>query len=242
MLLKENSMSHFGIVTHPLPATDPYGVFGMWFFQWKCYRAFHSLCMLFNFPFLWACLFQKWVRSERFFGFLRGSLCTCQTLKHTGVTYSLCDEKNSQLISKHSRTWTEKRWQSSSIHNVSTSDTFTCSFERRTQIFLKHLVTQVVNLTELVYTVLQFLIYVLLRSTFMFEGQLCLFSILMMFHVFPSVIQVAALIQYVIENTPAIFGDDLESLFTRQMNTEQERCDYTGNCKVMPFGPHITVI
>ncbi|XP_016415862.1 uncharacterized protein LOC107746244 [Sinocyclocheilus rhinocerous] len=42
-----------------------------------------------------------------------------------------------------------------------------------------------------------------------------------------SVLQVAALIQYLIENTPAIFGDDLESLFTRQMNTEQETCDYT---------------
>ncbi|XP_016143724.1 uncharacterized protein arhgap20b [Sinocyclocheilus grahami] len=42
-----------------------------------------------------------------------------------------------------------------------------------------------------------------------------------------SVLQVAALIQYLIENTPAIFGDDLESLFPRQMNTEQETCDYT---------------
>ncbi|XP_043096125.1 uncharacterized protein arhgap20b isoform X2 [Puntigrus tetrazona] len=42
-----------------------------------------------------------------------------------------------------------------------------------------------------------------------------------------SVLQVAALIQYLIENTPAIFGDDLESLFTRQMNSGQEACDYT---------------
>ncbi|KAK2911137.1 hypothetical protein Q8A67_003270 [Cirrhinus molitorella] len=40
-----------------------------------------------------------------------------------------------------------------------------------------------------------------------------------------SVLQVAALIQYLIENTPAIFGDDLESLFTRQMNSVQETCD-----------------
>lgn len=148
---------------------------------------------------------------------------------HTLASHTIC-VINSKLMSKHSRTWTETRWQSSSIHNVSTSDTLTCSVERRTQIFLKHLVTQVVNLTEPVCTVLQSLIYVLLRSTFTFEGQLCLFSILMMFRVFPSVVQVAALIQYLIENTPAIFGDDLESLFTRQMNTEQETCDYTGNC------------
>ncbi|XP_016409453.1 uncharacterized protein LOC107741269 [Sinocyclocheilus rhinocerous] len=41
-----------------------------------------------------------------------------------------------------------------------------------------------------------------------------------------SVLQVAALIQYLIENTPAIFGDDLESLFTRQMNSGQETSDY----------------
>lgn len=46
------------------------------------------------------------------------------------------------------------------------------------------------------------------------------------------------LIQYLIENTPAIFGDDLDNLFTRQMNSEQETHDYTGNCVVMPFGPH----
>ncbi|KAI2664835.1 hypothetical protein H4Q32_003144 [Labeo rohita] len=49
----------------------------------------------------------------------------------------------------------------------------------------------------------------------------------MMFRVFPSVVQVAALIQYLIENTPAIFGDDLESLFARQMNSAQETCDCT---------------
>ncbi|XP_073696188.1 uncharacterized protein arhgap20b [Garra rufa] len=42
-----------------------------------------------------------------------------------------------------------------------------------------------------------------------------------------SVLQVAALIQYLIENTPAIFGDDLESLFARQMNSVQETCDCT---------------
>ncbi|XP_026112537.1 rho GTPase-activating protein 20 [Carassius auratus] len=41
-----------------------------------------------------------------------------------------------------------------------------------------------------------------------------------------SVLQVATLIQYLIENTPAIFGDDLESLFTRQMNSGQESSDY----------------
>ncbi|KTG39184.1 hypothetical protein cypCar_00009159 [Cyprinus carpio] len=41
-----------------------------------------------------------------------------------------------------------------------------------------------------------------------------------------SVLRVAALIQYLIENTPAIFGDDLESLFTRQMNSGQETSDY----------------
>ncbi|XP_016308878.1 uncharacterized protein LOC107663218 [Sinocyclocheilus anshuiensis] len=41
-----------------------------------------------------------------------------------------------------------------------------------------------------------------------------------------SVLQVAALIQYLIENTPAIFGDDLESLFTRQINSGQETSDY----------------
>ncbi|XP_048043277.1 uncharacterized protein arhgap20b [Megalobrama amblycephala] len=42
-----------------------------------------------------------------------------------------------------------------------------------------------------------------------------------------SVLQVAMLIQYLIENTPAIFGDDLDSLFTRQLNSEQETHDYT---------------
>ncbi|XP_039515701.1 rho GTPase-activating protein 20 [Pimephales promelas] len=42
-----------------------------------------------------------------------------------------------------------------------------------------------------------------------------------------SVLQVAMLIQYLIENSPAIFGDDLDSLFTRQMNSEQETHDYT---------------
>lgn len=72
----------------------------------------------------------------------------------------------------------------------------------------------------------------------MFVGQLCLFSVLMMFHVFPSVVQVALLIQYLIENTPAIFGDDLESLFIRQMNSGQEMHDYAGNFVVMPFGPY----
>lgn len=86
----------------------------------------------------------------------------------------------------------------------------------------------------------QCLIYVLLHSAFMFAGQQCLFSILMMFHIFPSVVQVATLIQYLIENTPAIFGDDLESLFTRQMNSGQETSDYAGNCQVLPFGPHVT--
>lgn len=55
---------------------------------------------------------------------------------------------------------------------------------------------------------------------------------------FSSVLQVAMLIQYLIENTPAIFGDDLDSLFTRQLNSEQETHDYTGNCVVLPFGPH----
>uniref|UniRef100_A0A9J7YPK4 Rho-GAP domain-containing protein n=1 Tax=Cyprinus carpio carpio TaxID=630221 RepID=A0A9J7YPK4_CYPCA len=48
-----------------------------------------------------------------------------------------------------------------------------------------------------------------------------------------SVLQVAALIQYLIENTPAIFGDDLESLFARQMNTEQETCDYTDGSYIL---------
>ncbi|XP_026066537.1 T-cell activation Rho GTPase-activating protein-like [Carassius auratus] len=42
-----------------------------------------------------------------------------------------------------------------------------------------------------------------------------------------SILQVAALIQYLIENMPAVFGDDLEILFARQMNTERETCDYT---------------
>lgn len=46
------------------------------------------------------------------------------------------------------------------------------------------------------------------------------------------------LMQYLIENSPAIFGDDLDSLFTRQMNSDQEAHDYAGNCVVMPFGPH----
>ncbi|XP_067295305.1 rho GTPase-activating protein 20 isoform X2 [Pseudorasbora parva] len=44
-----------------------------------------------------------------------------------------------------------------------------------------------------------------------------------------SVLQVAMLIQYLIENTPAIFGDDLDSLFTRQKNSEQETHDYTAS-------------
>lgn len=52
---------------------------------------------------------------------------------------------------------------------------------------------------------------------------------------FSSVIQVAMLIQYLIENTPAIFGDDLDNLFTRQMNSEQETHDYTGNCVVLTY-------
>lgn len=87
--------------------------------------------------------------------------------------------KNSKLMSKHSRTWTETRWQSSSIHNVSTSYTLTC-FD--TWIFSKYLTSR--KLHELVCTVLQSLIYVLLQSVFTFVGQRCLFSILMMFHVF----------------------------------------------------------
>ncbi|TRY80182.1 hypothetical protein DNTS_003416 [Danionella cerebrum] len=48
-----------------------------------------------------------------------------------------------------------------------------------------------------------------------------------------SVIQVARLIQYLIESTPAIFGEDLESLFTRHMDLEQGSCDYTGNCVIV---------
>ncbi|XP_056313590.1 rho GTPase-activating protein 20 [Danio aesculapii] len=41
-----------------------------------------------------------------------------------------------------------------------------------------------------------------------------------------GVLQVASLIQYLIENTPAIFGDDLESLFIRQLSSGQETHDY----------------
>ncbi|XP_051966492.1 uncharacterized protein LOC127632057 [Xyrauchen texanus] len=37
-----------------------------------------------------------------------------------------------------------------------------------------------------------------------------------------NALQVAELIQYLIENTPTIFGNDLESLFSRQINSEQE--------------------
>ncbi|XP_051517012.1 rho GTPase-activating protein 20 [Myxocyprinus asiaticus] len=43
-----------------------------------------------------------------------------------------------------------------------------------------------------------------------------------------NALQVAELIQYMIENTPTIFGNDLESLFTRQINSGQETHDFTG--------------
>lgn len=42
-----------------------------------------------------------------------------------------------------------------------------------------------------------------------------------------SALQVAQLIQYLIENTPAVFGDDLESLFTRRIVSGQETHDST---------------
>ncbi|KAA0716678.1 Rho GTPase-activating protein 20 [Triplophysa tibetana] len=40
-----------------------------------------------------------------------------------------------------------------------------------------------------------------------------------------STLQVAELIQFLIENTPAVFGDDLESLFTSRIISEQETRD-----------------
>lgn len=55
-----------------------------------------------------------------------------------------------------------------------------------------------------------------------------------------SVVQVAQLIQYLIENTPAVFGDDLESLFTRRIISGQETHDSAGNCVVTHFGPFYT--
>ncbi|XP_055054821.2 uncharacterized protein arhgap20b [Misgurnus anguillicaudatus] len=44
-----------------------------------------------------------------------------------------------------------------------------------------------------------------------------------------NTLQVAQLIQYLIENTPSIFGEDLQSLFTRRLNSEQETHECTGD-------------
>ncbi|XP_065106097.2 uncharacterized protein arhgap20b [Paramisgurnus dabryanus] len=44
-----------------------------------------------------------------------------------------------------------------------------------------------------------------------------------------NTLQVAQLIQYLIENTPSIFGEDMESLFTRQLNSVQETHECTGD-------------
>ncbi|XP_051981809.1 rho GTPase-activating protein 20-like [Xyrauchen texanus] len=42
-----------------------------------------------------------------------------------------------------------------------------------------------------------------------------------------NALQIAVLIQFLIENTPAIFGNDLESLFDKQINSGQETNDFT---------------
>lgn len=55
-----------------------------------------------------------------------------------------------------------------------------------------------------------------------------------------SFVQVAELIQFLIENTPAVFGDDLESLFNSRIISEQETRDSAGNRVVIHFGPSYT--
>lgn len=112
-----------------------------------CILIFHSF---------WACLFLKWVRSRKsiFLWEKWGSLFTCQTRTHIGVMYGSCYE-NSKPMSKHSRTWTETRWYSSSIHNMSTLTMLRWMYNR--WIFLKDVTSH--KLHELFCTVLQSLWY-----------------------------------------------------------------------------------
>lgn len=49
---------------------------------------------------------------------------------------------------------------------------------------------------------------------------LCYFSIVC--------VQVAALVRFLIENAPSIFGDEAEYAFTMLLNAEQENDDLTG--------------